>query len=189
MINKKQLFIMIGAPGSGKSTWLYQNAQQPGDQVISRDAIRFSLLKDGEDYFAHEKEVYNQFIEAIVKELKNNNTKRVFADASHLNKNSRQKLLHAIFDEKVSYNDIIVNAIWLNTPLKICIERDKTRVGRANVGEDVIIQMWNSIRIPTADEGIEKVYIVNEAQKNIDIKFLNTSDDNNFEYAAAGQKS
>jgi len=50
------VYIMCGCPGSGKTTWLKDHVK-PGSAIISRDAIRFSLLKEGEDYFSHEEEV------------------------------------------------------------------------------------------------------------------------------------
>ena len=47
----KKLYLMIGIPGSGKSTW----ARNRKDGIIvSRDAIRCSFLKDGENYFSKE---------------------------------------------------------------------------------------------------------------------------------------
>ena len=49
---------MVGCPGSGKSTWAKKHL--PDTYYVSRDEVRFSLLQDGEDYFSHEKEVFNK---------------------------------------------------------------------------------------------------------------------------------
>lgn len=46
---------MSGAPGSGKSTWCRNHGVSK--YRVSRDEIRFSVLKDGEDYFSHEKKL------------------------------------------------------------------------------------------------------------------------------------
>ena len=56
---KKQtkVFVMCGPAGSGKSTWLIKQMKPKTDVCISRDNIRFGLLKEGEDYFAHENDV------------------------------------------------------------------------------------------------------------------------------------
>ena len=48
-----RLIMMCGIPGSGKSTWIQNCKGFIGNDVVvvSRDAIRFSMLKEGEDYF------------------------------------------------------------------------------------------------------------------------------------------
>jgi predicted kinase len=42
------LYLMCGIPGSGKSTWIKQNKIE-SDAVISRDVVRFSLVKEHEE--------------------------------------------------------------------------------------------------------------------------------------------
>ena len=64
----KQLFLMCGVAGAGKSTYLsnIKNAV-----VISRDEIRFSLIGDFDDYFAKEDEVFATFIQKIQNAIDN----------------------------------------------------------------------------------------------------------------------
>ena len=45
MENLKTIWILSGAPGSGKSTWVHKN-YLPNSLIISRDQIRFNMLKD-----------------------------------------------------------------------------------------------------------------------------------------------
>ena len=52
-----ELILMMGIPGSGKSTWV-KNHMKSDDIYISRDEIRFSLLQPGDEYFSKEKEVW-----------------------------------------------------------------------------------------------------------------------------------
>lgn len=54
------LYVMIGIPGSGKSTWAKANKKEK-DIYVSRDEVRFSLLQDGDEYFSKEKEVLKEF--------------------------------------------------------------------------------------------------------------------------------
>ena len=50
------LYVMSGMPGSGKTHYCKEHKN---DGIhVSRDAIRFALLEDGDNYFAHENEVY-----------------------------------------------------------------------------------------------------------------------------------
>ena len=56
---------MTGIPGAGKSSWLENNFVEDRDYIISRDAIRFSMLKDSDEYFAKEDEVFKTFVKYI----------------------------------------------------------------------------------------------------------------------------
>lgn len=51
------LFLMSGIPGAGKSTFLKNRIKKDTSVVISRDVIRFSIVKPEENYFSHEDEV------------------------------------------------------------------------------------------------------------------------------------
>ena len=49
------LYVMCGVPGCGKSTWCKNNV--PEDAVyVSRDEVRFSMLKPTDAYFSKEQE-------------------------------------------------------------------------------------------------------------------------------------
>ena len=60
------LYILCGPSGCGKSTWSHQyiafeDALGNDIRYVSRDEIRFSIIKEEEDYFSHEKEVFKTF--------------------------------------------------------------------------------------------------------------------------------
>ena len=65
-----KLILMCGVPGSGKSTYLkvHEPWFNESHVIVSRDEIRFSLLQEGEEYFSHEKEVWNIFVNKISSE-------------------------------------------------------------------------------------------------------------------------
>ena len=84
------LYMMVGIPGSGKSTF----AKTLKGKYVSRDEVRFKLLQDEDDYFAKEKEVFQKFIYEIEEGLSKGND--VIVDATHLNKGSRYKLFSSI---------------------------------------------------------------------------------------------
>lgn len=155
-----KLYLLMGAPGSGKSTWI-KNHLSLTDKYVSRDEIRFSMVSETEDYFSKEKEVFKEYVKRINEGLQNYD---VFADATHLNAASRNKLLRAI-TTKVDTIEII----WIKTPLDMAIERNERRKGtRAYVPVEVIRRMYNQIEKPEFEEGFDKIYIV-EPNKAIQI--------------------
>ena len=160
-----RLFLMMGIPGAGKSTYLENHIGsflQP--KIISRDKIRFSLLKDGDEYFSKETEVFEKFTRQI-----NNSLGRGYGDtivdATHLNAGSRKKVLKNI-DRNLA-DEVIV--IWIKVPLETALERNEQREGRNFVPEKVIKNMYNSLTKPSFYEGIDKLWIVtdNEIRKEL----------------------
>ena len=157
-MNTPILYILCGVPGCGKSTWankFIHEHQVENIHYVSRDEIRFAILKDGEDYFAHESEVFRQFAETLYNTLINGFS--VIADATHLNHSSRAKLIHAIDNfGAVEYNIIYV---YFNIPFEVCLERNAQRSGRTFVPEDTIRSMYNNMREPTKEEDLRCIGI------------------------------
>ena len=146
------LYILCGPSGSGKSTWAHNfilESDRLGNDVryVSRDEIRFSLLKEGEDYFSHEKEVFKRFANTLRHTLIDGFD--VVADATHLNEFARRKLTQAI---DMYYDNYEIVYIVFNVDADICVERNKNREGRANVPENVIRNMCRDFRAPTLEE-------------------------------------
>lgn len=146
------LYILCGPSGSGKSTWarnfIFENDRNGNDiRYVSRDEIRYSILKDGEDYFSHEKEVFKRFANTIRHTLIDGFD--VIADATHLNEFSRRKLTQAI---DMYYDNYEIVYVVFNVDADTCVERNKNREGRANVPENVIRNMCRDFRAPTLEE-------------------------------------
>lgn len=141
------LYILCGPSGSGKSTWARNFIQEHEICYISRDDVRLSIIKDDEDYFSHEKEVFKKFVQGIAVTLQEG--KSIIADATHLNMFSRCKLMQALDMYTRDYDIVFV---VFNTDVETCIERNKERTGRRNVPENVIRNMCRDFRHPTMDE-------------------------------------
>ena len=151
------LYITCGPSGCGKSTWsrqyiAFQDALGNDIRYVSRDEIRFNLLKDGENYFAHEKEVFRKFVATIALTLADDLD--VVADATHVNEASRKKLLRAIDETYTDYNIIYV---VMNTTFSTCFSRNDLRSGHQRVPEDILAKMYQDFTIPTWSEDIRAV--------------------------------
>lgn len=165
------LHILMGTPGSGKSTWI-RNHLDEHTVWISRDDVRFSIVAEDEEYFSKEKQVFKEFIRRIDNALENGYD--VFADATHLNKASRNKLLRAV-NHKLALN---VDVIWIKTPLSECIYRNDNRKGtRSFVPRSVIRRMFYQIEKPEFEEGFDTIYIVEDNQPIQILKNMEVSED------------
>ena len=105
-----KLYLLMGAPGSGKSTWI-KNHLSLTDKYVSRDEVRFSMVSEGEEYFSKENQVFKEYVKRINEGLENYD---VFADATHITAASRNKLLRAITTKPTS-----IEVIWIKTPLNL----------------------------------------------------------------------
>lgn len=153
-MEKSKLYLLMGCPGSGKSTYLKERFSQP-PVVVSRDAVRFSMVKEDEEYFSKEKEVFKEYIEQIRTAIKFN--AEVFADATHLNESSRAKVLRALGND---LKDVEVNVIWVQVPLEVAITQNELRLStRAYVPKSVIRRMYSQATMPSKEEGFEHIYI------------------------------
>lgn len=152
----QKLTLMCGIPGSGKSTWLKNNIlNKENCAIISRDEIRFSLLKERDSYFSKEDKVFEIFVKTIQNNI--DSGLDVYIDATHLNKFSRRKILN-----QLKLNNISIEAIYFTTPLNICLERNQKRSGRSFVPDNVIKDMAKNYRFPSYLEGFNKIFSINE---------------------------
>ena len=152
--NNGILYISCGPPGSGKSTFL-KEMKEEGEVIVSRDEIRFSLLKPGEEYFAHEKEAYNKFLQTIKQYI--NSGVNVYADATHLTEKSRYTLIKALKNRGCFPREI--NAIYFIVPLDICKERNELRRGTpAYVPIWQVEKMFTTYVIPNKTEGFSNIW-------------------------------
>ena len=147
-----KMYMVIGAPGCGKSTYI-KNHLKENEIVISRDKIRFGLLKDTDEYFSKEKEVYNEFIKQINAAIADN--KDFYVDQTSLNAAARNKL----FNKLIKKPDKIIG-IYFTTPIDIILQRNAQRNGRALVPENVVIDMYKILTKPTSEESFDEIWEV-----------------------------
>ena len=147
--------------GSGKSTYIKNNINKNNKEIcISRDEIRLNLITDKEEYFSKEKEVYREYINRIEGYLSAGYD--VYADATNINKKSREKLINRL---NINPNKII--GYYMKTPLEVALKRNENRKGMAAVPASVITSIYNSLELPTEDELDEFYIIENDIQTKI----------------------
>ena len=134
-----KLIITRGLPASGKSTWAKQWVlEDPEHRVrINQDDIRLMLGK----YWVPSREKlvqeiqFNAIIEALNREFD------VVIDNTNLNKkvlDQFNRLIRTFEDYEIEYKD------FFDTPLSVCIERDKNR--DLQVTEKVIRSFYNNYK-------------------------------------------
>ena len=147
-------YILIGLPGSGKST-VRREIQDTGMMIISSDDYIETFAKvAGKTY----NEVFEEavgfaqtYVNKTFEECIENRTSFVW-DQTNLTKKKRRSIMSRI--PKV-YKKV---AVFVNTPLETCIYRNNLR--QRSIPENVIVNMSNQLEVPSLDEGFDEVRIV-----------------------------
>lgn len=161
------IYLMVGIQGSGKSTWANNFLKTNEDVIIvSRDAIRKSLLNEGEEYFSKENEVWEKFNENI-KNAIDNNVKNIIIDATHISIVSRRKILNTL-SSQVNTTGYALEIVVMNTPLQTCLYRNDGRIGFEYVPKSVIKRFNEQFEMPTPEE----FHMFKNKFKNIDIIYI-----------------
>jgi predicted kinase len=153
MENIATLFVMVGIPGSGKSTI----SKSLNCSVFSSDSIRFELFGTEEidetmpieEIGKNNRKVFAILHKRVISSLENG--KSCVYDATSVSKGSRTdiiKLVKGIPCKKV--------CIFVDTPFDICKERNANRT--RTVHEQAMQKMINNLVPPSKDEGWDKIY-------------------------------
>ena len=153
----KNVYILCGIPGSGKSTWVLEQLRRGKCAIwCSRDFVRFGMVKSDEPYFSREIEVFNRWIANINEAITYSEYEDIYVDATHLTEKARKKTVSLLAPANYFY-------VAFDVPLNVCLERNAKRKGREKVPEDVIINMFNTYTIPKGDN----VIIINEKGERV----------------------
>ena len=148
MSKQKNLYLLCGIPGSGKTTWVLRNIKQNGGIHVSRDAVRFSMISDEDEYFSKEDEVFYAWISKIQEALEDKEgPDDIYVDATHISQNSRNKTL-----DRLDLRNATIIPVYLNTSLEKTIEQNELRSGRSYVPKSVVRRMSSQMTPPTMNE-------------------------------------
>lgn len=159
------LYLVCGPSGSGKTSFL-ENVINPNEIIIHRDEIRFEILKPGEPFFSHEKEVYNRYLNEVAMSIRYGyNT---YADATNLDEKSRYTFLYMLKYKKCFPSEI--NAIYFNVSLKTCLERNEMRRWtKGYVPTEEVEKIYHAFVPPTYSEGFTHIWEVDENWNVVEI--------------------
>lgn len=145
-ISKPRIVLLVGLPGSGKSTWA---AGKTG--VLSSDALRELLADDPDNQTIHAR-VFRVLRDLLKHRLE---LKRpvTYVDATNLSPYEREpyvKLAHR-FESKIE-------AIFFDVPVEECIRRNRGRM--RVVPDEVIRKMAAKLVKPSPKEGFSRVAVI-----------------------------
>ena len=148
----KELIMLIGLPGSGKSTWAKKYKEENENVIIvSSDAIReeLGLENTKED----NKICFDEVEKRTIKGMKNGF--KVIVDATNLNYKKRMEFLKRVCPRG---EEILSTAVVIATSYKTCLKRNSER--DRVVPEDVIKRMRENFNFPLFQEGFYDIQIV-----------------------------
>jgi predicted kinase len=129
-------FVMVGAPGAGKSTCVDKLVREiPGSVVICGDEIRAELYGNA-DIQGNYVEIHDRILEI----LENNVGKTVILDGTHYRSSYRKDAIAML--RSYGYEDI--TAVVVNRPLEVCLSQNSGR--KRKVPHHVIERMHKSLQ-------------------------------------------
>lgn len=148
LFSKPAFIMMIGLPGSGKSTIAKELAEIGNAKIFSSDEYRARLLGDENDQTNNQlvfDTLYKDMLDCILIGDQN-----VIFDATNITIKDRKRCL-----EKLSRYSINKIAYFVNTLYEQCIENDRNR--DRSVGTDVIDKFIAKFQFPQKFEGFDQI--------------------------------
>ena len=138
-----ELVVLVGLQGSGKSTWVREHLAGT-HTVVSKDHWPNARRREARQ-------------QRVVAELLANGV-AVVVDNTNPSPAERAPLVAAARRAGVP-----VRAVWIDTPVDVCLARNDAREGRARVPLQGLLATRSRLVPPAADEGFDRVDVVRPA--------------------------
>lgn len=158
------LVLLVGLPGSGKSTYRSKIVDKLNNPVIasSDDIIDDLCEKAGITY----SEGFHQFIKTANKIFRNDvedaikNGNDLIIDRTNMTEKSRKPFIEMA--QKSGYNEIIAYVFVVpDSELRRRLNSRAEEIGK-NIPNDVLKRMTNSYTAPSKQEGFTKIYFIRD---------------------------
>lgn len=149
-----KLYVLVGVPGAGKSTWIENQEWATDIPVVSTDKFVEDYAKEqGKTY----NEVFKEYMPIAVRLMANQveickaNNKDVIWDQTSTTINSRKKK----FNMLPKYHAI---AVVFKTPETEELNRRLASRPGKNIPDEVVSSMINNFEMPTEEEGFKEIW-------------------------------
>jgi predicted kinase len=144
---RQRIVVLVGLPGSGKSTWL----ERQGIVAISSDWIRHVLADDPTDQTIHTRVFLT--MRYLLRHRLAIGRRVSYLDATHLTPEERRPYIRI-----AEWYGCDVEAIYFDVPVEVCRERNLRR--NRVVPEDAMERMAMKLQPPELAEGFTKIVVV-----------------------------
>ena len=167
-----KLIVLVGLPGSGKTTLAKKLCESEDYVRISSDDIREELFGFRDQ--THNDEVFAELDKRVIERSAIGNC---IYDATSLSKKTRKKICNKFY----KYYSII-KCICILRPINELIEINNTRKNtKEYIPEDVLSRIFTRFELPTADEGFDSIdfHLVTSTDKQFKIADVEDVDHDN----------
>jgi predicted kinase len=142
-----KIVVLVGLPGSGKSTWVAQQGTTP----VSSDEVRRMIADDATIQTIHR--LVFATVRHLVQQRIAAGCKVTYIDATNLTQRERRQYV-----KLAGLYGCDIEAVFFDVPLAVCIERNR---GRSRVvPEEAMREMARLLTAPSVDEGFDRITLI-----------------------------